>query len=144
MSESKQYPVVKRVELAGFSEQWDESCYAYVVPTNYHDQLATITNKISELPPKEQIQAQLDFVKEHFVSGRIKVFDGEVFKLVKMEPEHTGATVDLTDYLYSEIMGLGIDPKELRRAATSKTSTKTDTKPSTTPLPETPDSTSKQ
>lgn len=118
MSDKKVYPVVKKVSLAGLSEGWDESCFAYVVPTSYLDQKDVTESSIKSMTPGQQVEYQLQFVRDRFVSGKIKAFDGSEFVEIDMEPEHTTASVEVTDRLYAEIMGLGLDPKDIRKAVT--------------------------
>jgi hypothetical protein len=116
MSEKKRITSIKKVSLAGLSHEWDESCYAYVIPANYEDNMEVnelITAKKNE---REQIDYQTSFVKCHFVSGKIKAFNGADFELTDMTEEDTVASVAIADRLYSEIMGFDLDPKDLRKA----------------------------
>ena len=111
------YPVVKKVSLEGLSEGWDGSCFAYIIPATYQDQkdlsAADLTNKTKA----EQVDYQLNFVRDHFVKGQIRVFNGEDFETADMTKEHTSASVEVTDHLYSAIMGFELDPKDIRKAA---------------------------
>lgn len=135
MSEKKRYAAVKRVELAGLSEGWDETCFAFVIPSTYKDQKELAAADLASKSPEEQLRYQLDFVRAHFISGRIKVFDGKEFEEVDMTAEDTEASVDVTDYLYSEIMGLGLDPKDIRKVAASGALQSTEPTPTASPSP---------
>lgn len=136
---TKRYPVVKRVNLAGFSEEWDETCYAMIAPATYEDRKALINSGIKDSDTEALLEWQLKVVTEHFISGKIKVFDGEAFSPVDMTVEDAVASIDLADYLYSEIMGLGLDPKDIRAVAQRATLQSIDPKPT-----ETSSSTNKQ
>lgn len=120
MSDKKVYPVVKKVGLAGLSEGWDESCYAYVVPASYLDQKDIAESGVATMTPEQQVEYQLKYVADHFVSGKILAFDGQEFVPVDMTKEHTAVTVEVTDRLYAEIVGLGLDPKDIRKAVAEK------------------------
>lgn len=137
MSEKKVYPVVKKVSLEGLSEGWDESCYAYVVPSSYLDQKELAEAKLETLSPTEQVEYQLKYVHDRFVSGKIRAFDGKDFVDIDMTAAHTAVSVEVTDRLYAEIMGLGLDPKDIRKvvqgnALQSDESTPTETSSSET------------
>lgn len=132
MSDAKRYASVKKVSLAGLSEQWDEDCFAYVVPATYEDNKATMDRDFSSMTPQDQVDYQLKFVRDRFISGKIRTFDGAEFALVDMTPEDTGASIAINDHLYAEIMGLDLDPKAIRKEAqadslqtTSESSTET-------------------
>lgn len=116
MTEVKRYASVKKSSLAGLSEEWDESCYAYVVPATYEDHYPLTDGTVSELSPKEQVEWQKNVVKSHFVSGKIKVFNGEAFELADMQKEDVAVSVAVLDKLYADIMGFDLDPKDLRKA----------------------------
>jgi len=137
MSERKRYPSVKKVSLAGLSEEWDESCFAYVIPSSYDDQLALAELNTTEMTDAETTAYQLRFVREHFVSGKIKVFNGDSFVEEDMTPSDTAATIDITDRLYAEIMGIGLDPKEIRKVAERSTLQSTEESPTSSPSSET-------
>lgn len=117
MSEKKRYAAVKKVNLEGFSEEWDASCYAYVAPATYDDNQALADKAFAAKSDADKLQHQKDFVKSHFISGRIKIFDGDSFVDDAMTVDDVFASVEITDYLYSEMMGLGIDPKDIRKVA---------------------------
>lgn len=117
MTEVKRYASVKKSSLAGLSEEWDESCFAYVQPATYDDQFPLTDGSIQKLTPKEQVEWQTEVVKSHFVSGKIKVFNGEAFELADMKEEDVTVSVAVLDKLYADIMGFELDPKDLRKAA---------------------------
>jgi hypothetical protein len=113
----KRYAAVKKVSLAGLSEQWDDECFAYVIPAVYADQQAILSEKLREKSDEEQIAYQVKYVKDRFISGKIKVFDGSDFTLADMTGDDTAASVAICDHLYSAINGFDLDPKDIRKAA---------------------------
>lgn len=106
---------LKRISLAGQGEGNDEN-YALVVPASYDDLEATDDTDFASMSKREQIDWQLDFVRKHFVSGKIAAYNGSEFVTIDMTADHAVATRDLADYIYSEIMGLDVDPKVIREA----------------------------
>lgn len=117
MTDVKRYVAVKKSSLAGLSEQWDDDCFAYVQPATYADNVALGEMDFSKMKQSEQVQWQTKWVKDHFISGKIKVFNGTEFELVDMALEDIDASVAVNDKLYADIMGFDLDPKDLRKAA---------------------------
>lgn len=110
---------VKKVSLAGVSEAWDDECYAYMTPATYQDNAELNKLDFENMTEDEQVAFQLKFVREHFISGKIRVFNGTEFVLVDMRPEDTAASVAITDCLYAATMGFDLDPKDIRKAVLS-------------------------
>lgn len=117
MPEVKRYAAVKKSSLAGLSEEWGDECYAYVRPATYEDNMALTETDFSKMDQREQVAWQTKMVKGHFISGKIKAFDGAEFVLVDMTPEDIDANIALNDKLYADIMGFDLDPKDIRKAA---------------------------
>jgi hypothetical protein len=121
--------IAKKVSLAGIGPDWGDECYAYVMPANYNDMLEA--EKLDELSKAEQVKFQLDFIKRHFVSGKIRVMGEE--DLADMEPDDVMASVALTDRVFMAILGDDIDPKEADPAAGRPSAPASDDKPTGTP-----------
>ncbi|WOI85997.1 hypothetical protein [Rhodococcus qingshengii] len=117
MSTEKRITSIKKSSLAGLSHEWDDECYAYITPATYEDTLKVTEGNIASLSEREQVEYQLNTIKEHFVSGKIKAFNGEDFALTDMTVDDAVASVGIADKLYSDIMGFDLDPKDIRRAA---------------------------
>lgn len=117
MTEVKRYVAVKKSSLAGLSEEWGDDCFAYVQPATYADNLALGELDFSKMKQSEQVQWQTKMVKDHFISGKIKVFNGAEFELTDMTLEDIDASTAVNDKLYADIMGFDLDPKDLRKAA---------------------------
>lgn len=113
----KKYRAVKKVSLADLSDGWDQECYAYVQPSTYEDQKALIQADLGKKKEPEQVDFQLKFVRDHFISGVIKQFDGESFEPVEMTEDDTSLSIAITDHLYAAIMGFELNPKDIRKAA---------------------------
>lgn len=75
-------------------------------------------------------------VKDRFVSGKIKIFNGIEFELTDMTVEDAVATVAIADKLYADIVGFDLDPKNFRKVAPQLALPKTDEKPTETTLSE--------
>lgn len=108
---SRRITVTKRVSLAQFGEGWDD-CYAIVTPANYATYDAISKADIEKMTNAERIMFEMDTVKRHFVSGKIKALnDKGTFELTDMLPGDIEASLELTEALYIAIMGLQLDPK---------------------------------
>lgn len=117
MTEARRYAAVKRSSLAGLSEEWGEECYAYVRPATYEDNMIVNETDFSTMKQRDQVALQTKMVKEHFISGKIKIFNGNEFELVDMTEEDIDASIAVNDKLYADIMGFDLDPKDLRKVA---------------------------
>ncbi len=117
MSEPKRIVSIKKSSLEGLSHEWGDECYAYITPATYEEMLEVNELNTAELTQREQVNFQLEQVKKHFVSGKIKVFNGTEFELVDMTAEDAVATIAIADKIYADIIGFELDPKDLRKAA---------------------------
>lgn len=117
MTEVKRYAAVKKSSLAGLSEEWGDECYAYVQPATYEDNIAMDESDFSKMKQREQVEWQTKMVKDHFISGKIKTFNGIEFELVEMTLGDIDASIAVNDKLFADIMGFDLDPKDLRKAA---------------------------
>lgn len=120
--ETRRYPVIKKVNLDGVSEGYDSECYAYVVPADYQLIQQTQTADVADMSPSEQTDLQLSVVKQQFVSGKIKVFNGTDFILEDMTADDAVASVAIADRIYADIIGFDLDPKDLREVVAANTS----------------------
>lgn len=100
--------ISKRVSLAEFSDGWDE-CYAVVRPANMDELLDMSEVDFAAMQTRERVEKQLEFIKSHFVSGRI--MNGEI-ELRNMRAEDAKASPLIIKKLFNEVMGLNLDPKE--------------------------------
>jgi hypothetical protein len=118
----------KKVSLEGLAEGWGEDCFVIVRPANYDDMLA-----VDEIDPSssksEQVRFQIDFVKDHFVSGKVLV-DGQ---LEDMEPDDISESIALADRLFLAIIGSDLDPKDARAVAAAAAEQHSEGKPTETP-----------
>src|SRR4051812_3413004 len=103
---------MKKVSLEGIADGWTKDCYAYVLPATYADFDALSKLDFSEMTQGDQIKYEMDFVVEHFVSGKVMALneDGQS-ELVDMEAEDARSSMTLADTLYREIVSLKYDPK---------------------------------
>lgn len=103
--------LTKRVSLATLSEGWDE-CYAIVRPATYQEYQDFLAFNVADMTPAEQMKVEIDMVTEHFVSGKIVIFDAEWdTQLVDMRAEDIKASLPLANSLFFEILGVKLDPK---------------------------------
>jgi hypothetical protein len=116
MLEKKRITSIKKVALQGLGHEWDETCYAYVIPANYEDNISVNELDTEKMSQRDQVDFQIAFVKRHFVSGKIKAFNGQDFELTDMTEDDAVASIPIADRLYAEIMGFDLDPKDLRKA----------------------------
>lgn len=125
---SRRLAISKRVSLANIAEGWDD-CYALVAPCSYQE-YAEIVALIEEGKTKAEIMAfQLQFVKSHLISGKVRVFDeSNQPVLVDITPEDIELSQDISDTLCVGITGVAPDPKD--------TSPRTETSPTLTPTSE--------
>lgn len=113
--------ITKKVSLASVSDGWDD-CYAIIRPATQQDYLDFASSDPEKLAPADQVKLEVNFVKDHFVSGKINVLGaGNQPELVDMEPDDIAASIDLANKLFFEIMGIKYDPKDLQTAALNKT-----------------------
>jgi len=108
--------ITKRISLAGLAEGWDD-CYAIVAPATYQDYDALTQLDFTKLTQNDLIKIQMDIVKDHLLTGEIKEYGKET--LSKLLPDDVYSSLDLTNRLYAEIMGIKLDPKGSSAAAES-------------------------
>lgn len=133
MANAPRITITKRVSLAGLSDGWD-GCYAIVTPASYIDYDTIAKADFSKMTKAGQNALEMQTVRDHFVNGKIKLFDED--DLVDMTPEDVYSSLELADRLYAEIMGLKLDPKDVPPAVPNRPS-----QPSSTDTTETSSST---
>lgn len=115
--------ITKRVSLEGIADGWGSDCYALVTPASYAEYIDFASLSEAGKSNAELLQFQLDFVKKHLVSGKVNVVDdnGDTV-LDDLLPEDVDASKELADKLFTEIVGVNLDPKASSTApATSAT-----------------------
>ena len=117
MADMPRITITKRVSLAGLSEGWDD-CYAIVAPARYRDYEEVSQLETSMLTQAQLIKTEMDLVKSHLVAGKIKVHGDDNF--VDLEPADIESSLELSNRIYSEIMGFKLDPKGTDEAAGSE------------------------
>lgn len=104
--------ITKRISLEGIAEGWGSECYALVSPASYGEYIEFAGLSDEGKTNAELLQFQLDFVKKHLVSGKVNILnDDDVPVLDKLLPEDIDASKDLADKLFTEIVGVNLDPK---------------------------------
>jgi hypothetical protein len=103
---ARQLALAKKVSLAGIAEGWGEECFAMMMPADYPDILAA--DELNGKPKKEYVEWQFSLLKKKFVSGKVKLLNGE---LVDMEADDITASITITDRLFSSFLGEDADPK---------------------------------
>lgn len=113
----RQVAFTKRVNLSELSEGFDE-CYALVRPATRAEYSEAMDFDIEHTTREEQDKYEFEFIKSHFVSGKILVRNDEGnTELVDMEPDDVETSMALANKLYFEILGLKLDPKGSAKAA---------------------------
>jgi hypothetical protein len=104
--------ITKRVSLEGIAEGWGSECYALVTPASYAEYIEFAGLSDAGKTNAELLQFQLDFVKKHLAGGKVNVLNdkGETV-LDNIESEDIDASKDLADKLFTEIVGVNLDPK---------------------------------
>ncbi|MDQ0825425.1 hypothetical protein QFZ60_001598 [Arthrobacter sp. B2I5] len=110
--------ITKRVSLAGVAEGWDESCYALVMPPSNEEYIDfTTTTAAEDMSNIDKFKWQIEFVKKHLVSGKVKVLDDSGnLVLDDLLTEDIDASKELADLLFIQSVGLDLDPKGLSTA----------------------------
>lgn len=104
--------ITKRISLEGIAEGWGSECYALVTPATYAEYIEFAGLNDQGKTNAELLQFQLDFVKKHLVSGKVNVLnDADESVLDDIQPEDIDASKDLADKLFTEIVGVNLDPK---------------------------------
>jgi hypothetical protein len=108
--------ITKKVSLEKLSDDWQD-CYATVRPATYADYTKLVEAEPEKLAPTAQIKLEMDFVRDHFIGGKLKVFNAHGQpELVDMQPEDIELSTELTNLLFFEIVGVTPDPKGLPTA----------------------------
>jgi hypothetical protein len=128
---TRRLAIAKRVSLEGLGPGWGDECYAFMMPATYTDMLGA--DQIDSKSKEEQVRFQMEFLKRHFVSGKIRLLDGKDNELVDMEPDDVAASVALSDRLFLACLGDDLDPKEARREAEATEKPPKGEKPTATP-----------
>ena len=121
----KTYASVKKVSLEGVSEGWDDSCFAYVTPANFAERKQAMSFKSDDPLADDSVTFQDKLVRDHFVSGTIKVFDGQTFTDAPLTAEDAAGLPDVSNKLTMFILGYDIDPKDLSSLLASQLTTST-------------------
>jgi hypothetical protein len=105
---------VKKSSLAGLSEGWGDECYAIVRPATYSDMIAL--DGIDRTDKSAAAHFQRELVRAHFVTGKIKLWSDKGQELVDMTVDDVDCSVAVLDKLFADIIGIDVDPKDLREA----------------------------
>lgn len=117
MTKARQIAITKRVSLSDLSEGWEE-CYALVRPATYQEYREFADVTLDGLRPPEVMKLEMDIVMDHFISGRILVFDADgKSNLEDMQPEDVEQSLPLAGKLFFEILGVKPNPKGSAPAA---------------------------
>ena len=143
MTAPKKYSAVKKVSLAGLYEGYDESCFAYVVPANFKVRFESVKLEDPEVKEDERERFQSEMIRNHFVSGVIKQFDGTDFTESKLTADIAIELPDVSNKLAMYVLGYDFDPKELMKAQSngaeqSSENANSETPSSTESSPESP------
>jgi hypothetical protein len=123
--------IAKLVSLEGLGPGWGDECYAFMMPATYTDMLEA--DQIDSKSKEQQVSFQIEFLKRHFVSGKIRVLDDKDNELADMDPDDVAASVALSDRLFLACLGDQLDPKEARQEAVVTKKPQKDEKPTATP-----------
>jgi len=107
--------ITRRVSLDGISDGWDAACYAVITPASNDEYLEFMDLQDSTMTPQEKFKYQINFVKKHLVSGKVKILnDANELVLDDLLEEDIDSSKELSDRLAIEVMGLNVDPKGLK------------------------------
>lgn len=108
----------RRVSLGDFADGWDE-CYAVVRLASFAEYEDVSKTDFTGMNVADTLKHEIEFVKSHFVSGKILVLDETTSEssLQNMTKDDVDAIPSLPDYLYTVVMGMNLDPKALKREA---------------------------
>lgn len=116
--------ITKKSSLAGIAEGWDESCYAIVTAATVEELVEFSKFKGSDHSEAEWVNIAADFVKHHFVSGRVLVLgqpaSSKKFVLADMQLADISQSIDIVTKLLADIAGVNYDPKDTGPAASSE------------------------
>jgi hypothetical protein len=108
--------LTKRISLSEFSEDWDD-CYVLVRPATYQEALEFQEKDLKKLTTKEVLEIQRSMIKDHFVSGKVKVQSPTGVELVDMTAEDLDTSIAMSNHVFLQILGLDLDPKGTKTAA---------------------------
>lgn len=109
--------ITKKVSLSDIGEGWDD-CYAIVRQATREDSADALSPKTRKLNKEDAEAFELNFIKEHFMSGKVLVFmPDKTMQLADMQPEHIDTSWKLANKLYYEVLGLTYSPKVSQKEA---------------------------
>lgn len=109
--------VVKKSSLAGLSEGWGDECFALVRLADYQD-MQRVQEFTPDTPSGEQWTFQQQFIREHFVSGKVKIFNDKNEQVeADMLVEDCLLTMGIANKVFQDIIGMDLDPKDLAAIA---------------------------
>lgn len=115
---ARRVALTRKVSLADYADGWDD-CYAIVTLAGFDEVSEAADNDYSKNTNLENVAYEIEVVKRHFVSGKIRVLgeNGQP-ELVDMTSDDVRASIPIADKLYAVIMGLTLDPKGMPTEAT--------------------------
>lgn len=124
--DTRRVAITKKVSLAEVADGWEE-CYAVVSLANFNDLTELDATDLDKMKTLDIVKFEIGVVEKHFVSGKILLTqpDGTV-ALADMLIDDIKSSPRLIDLLYSEIMGLTLDPKDTSKVATNNSAPTSD------------------
>src|SRR5688500_6578840 len=114
---ARQLALGKKVSLGGIAEGWGDECYAFMRPATYPEMLEV--DALDKDDKASQVKYQLDFVKSHFISGKVRIM-GESDP-VDMTSEDIEASIVIADRLFLGSITGDTSPKAQAPQATPPT-----------------------
>lgn len=112
MPKARRLGMTQRVDLSPIADGWTDECYAVVTRCTTDERFKFAELKAEKLTHRAAVKFQNDFVKAHFVSGKIMVVaDSGNLELADMVPEDIDAYIEISDALFTGITGVVYDPK---------------------------------
>lgn len=122
--------LLKKVSLADINEGWGD-CYALVRGAEYDEWIEFAANDLKSLKQEQVTRLEMDFVKQHFIKGEIRILDDNGDSvLVPMELADIERSAPITDALYFAILGVKVDPKALSTSTEPSPTSDASTQPS--------------
>lgn len=119
--QKRRIALTKKISLADLSDGWQD-CYAVIRPASYQDYRDFAANDVQAMTNTDQIKLQMDFVKTHFVGGKVMTFADDGSQVLSdMQAADIEESTELSNKLFFEIMGIKIDPKDLQTEVLNKT-----------------------
>jgi hypothetical protein len=120
--------VTRKVDLAEYGDGLSES-YAIVTMADLQEVSEISELEFEKMTNLEATRRMLDIAQKHFISGKIAILSPSGgLELVDMEPGDIQSSARIVGALYSAVMGVIPDPKDI--------STPTVTSPTPTVTPE--------